>query len=88
MAVNYRGKKFYNFRLQMLSKVDPLVESLQQKEKELAEMRSVEGRSEEEMIRDNENLVSMLQYFPSLSPLMIRQNKLERLSLNVSRVDQ
>jgi type II secretory pathway component PulM len=72
----------------MLSKVDPLVESLQQKEKELAEMRSMEGRSEEEMIRDNENLVSMPQYFPSPSPLMIRQNKLERLSLNVSRVDQ
>ena len=42
---------------QMLSKVDHLVESLEQKEKEIAHMKDIEGRSEEELERDHENLV-------------------------------
>lgn len=42
----------------MLNKVDGLVASLEQKEKEIAEIRTREGRTEAEQERDAENLVT------------------------------
>jgi hypothetical protein len=43
----------------MLNKVDYLVEKLEEKEKEISAKKTIEGRSEEEVEIDEENLVTV-----------------------------
>ena len=67
---------------QMLSKVDSLVESLQLKEKEIEEKKSLEGRSEEEIIVDDENLVTVQELIDAVQNLQRTPDsaKLERIA--------
>ena len=67
---------------QMLSKVDTLVESLQLKEKAIAEKKALEGRSEEEIILDDENLVTVQELIDAVQNLHRTPDsaKLERIA--------
>ena len=76
------AKRLYAKVNQMLSKVDTLVYTLEEKEKKIAEMIATEGRSEEEISRDDENLVTVQELIDSVRKLQSTpdSSKLERIA--------
>ena len=76
------AKRLFTKVNQMLSKVDTLVDTLEDKEKKIAEMKATEGRSEEEISRDDENLVTVQELIDAVRKLQSTpdSSKLERIA--------
>ena len=66
----------------MLSKMDDVVGGLKQKEKEIEDKKWAEGRSEEEVIRDDENLVTVQELIDAVRKFQHTPDsaKLERIA--------
>lgn len=83
------AKRLFQKVNQMLGKVDTLVASLEQKEKEITEMKAMEGRTEEELSRDDENLVTVQELIDAVRKLQRSpdSSKLEQISEVLSAMD-
>ena len=82
LAETKGAKRLFNKVNQMLSKVDNLVDTLEEKEKKIGELKALEGRSEEEMSRDDENLVTVQELIDAVRKLQSTpdSSKLERIA--------
>ena len=76
------AKRLYNRVNKMLNRVGGLVTSLEQKEKEITEIRAREGRTEAELERDAEKLVTIQELIDAVTKLQETpdSSKLEQIA--------
>ena len=76
------AKRLFNRVNKMLNRVDGLVASLEQKEKEITEIKAREGRTEAELERDAENLVTIQELIDAVTKLQETpdSSKLEQIA--------